>query len=813
MAGSTLLPPAYPTSGDGVRPRPRSNRAPADTRYLGRVPRLLESVDDEIARLLADDGATYVAADGVPQPWRLDAEPLVLQAAEWATLGVGLAQRTELLNAVLADLYGPRRLLRRGIVPSSVVFAHVGYLRPLVRPLEHERAPLLLAATDLRRDAGGEWRVVADRTQAPSGLGYAMGNRRVLAQVRPDEYLARDVHRLAPYFAALRAMLVDAAPEGTTSPRVVVLSPGPQSETAYEQGYLANVLGFPLVQGEDLVMRDGWIWLKPAGWPKRPATQRVDVILRRVDAEWSDPLEMRGGSRLGIAGLAEAARRGRVRIVNSLGAGILENPGLVPFLPAACEELLGERLILPDAHTWWCGDPDSLRTVLERLDDPALQVRAIDETNPIRVDPAELRARILAAPHRFAAQQVPLDPVVLRTFTIRLGAAYRPLAGGLATVTAPDLDADEAPLTRDVWVRKAALTDADQGLADVPVEDAAGSIPVPSPRALEDMFWIGRYAERAEDMLRVILTLPELDDRGDRADEGTPDAVTATGARALRELLQRLADPSGRAGDELLSLLLDADREGSAAQSVRGLRLAVEGVRDQMSGDTWRAFANLDRAQRTLWGREQAVAGTARVAEAAGGMLTAVLALQGVTANMVRDAAWHMIEAGRSLERALQVVALLAETTTRVRTRRAEREVLTAALLAAESSVTYRRQHRGAARPESVLALLVSDEGNPRSIAFAIAEIRGHLVALPASTGSTRPERMIEQLAALLTRVDVAALATPDPAGMLRPGIQTLLADLSTRLEQLSEAVHGLHFSGGLPPLALSELSLVEEAS
>ena len=768
-------------------------------------------VDDEIARFLADDGATYVPADGLARPWRLDPEPLVIGADEWAPLQVGLAQRAELLNAMLADLYGPRRLLAAGILPASLVYAHAGYLRPLMRAAASDPTPLLLTATDLARDADGGWQVLADRVQAPSGLGYALENRRVISQVLPDRYRAHDVHSLAPSYAALRATLLDAAGvRDGDSPRVAVLSPGPQSETAYEQGRLAGVLGFPLVQGEDLLMRDGWIWFKPAGWPKRPATERVDVILRRVDADWCDPLEMRGQSRLGVAGLTQAVRRGRVRVVNGLGAGVLENPGLAPFLPAACQELLGEQLLLPSAPTWWCGDPEARSTVLERLDDPSLVVREIDAPAAPALPPDRLRAAIRSAPHRFAAQAPPADPVVLRAFALRFGGAYRPIAGGLATVVAAG--SDDAPLTRDVWVRKASPADPDQGLADITIDDAADAAPVPSPSALEDMFWVGRYAERAEDLLRIVLTLePDLDERDlpDDVDELAAEPVTAIGARALRRLLHRLAGTASAAiADDLRSLLLDARRQGSAAQSLRGLRTAAEGVRDQLSADTWRVFANLDRAQRSL----RASTLPHRTAETAGRMLTAVLSLQGVTANMVRDAGWHMIEAGRGIERALQVCALLTETTGRVRARRAERDVLSAALRAAESTITYRRRHRGAPAAAGVLELLLADGDNPRSLACAVAELRCHLAALPASTGATRPERLADLLAASIAEIDVAELASADPTGTVRPGVLVLLEDVSGRLEQLSDAVHELHFSGGLPPLALSELSLIEEA-
>ncbi|TDN91722.1 circularly permuted type 2 ATP-grasp protein [Microbacterium sp. BK668] len=783
---------------------------------LGLTPEELKRVGSEISRFLADRGVTYVPRGSAAQPWQLDPVPLVMEAASWSRLEVGLAQRAELLNALLVDLYGEQRVLRERIVPSAAVFGHAGYLRPLVRPSAHDPQPLLLSATDLGRDAEGEWHVLADRVQAPSGLGYAMENRRVLAQVMPDLYQESDLHRMEPYFAALRSALLNAAPDGVGDPRVVVLSPGTHSETAYDQAFLASTLGFPLVQASDLTVRGGWIWIKPPGWPKNGPTERVDVILRRVDADWCDPLELRGNSRLGVAGLTEAVRRGRVRVVNGLGAGVLENPALLPFMPAVCDALLGEQLRLPGVPTWWGGDSDGLGVLLDRLgsSDDEFVVRSIDESRRAHagVEAAELRAQILAAPYRFVGQErLPLSqapvwssgradahPVVMRAFTVRYRQAFRPLLGGLATVMTA---ASASPVTKDVWVVKGAPDDPDQGLVDVAPLDFRPSIPALAPRALEDMFWAGRYAERAEDLLRILLTadahLEELTAPVE-SEQGIP-------ARALLNVLQRLAGRrSADPEEEFRSLLLDGDRRGSAAQALDRLRDALEGVRDQMSADTWRVFAHTDRAERALRTSERAH----RITESAGRLLTAVLSLHGVTASMIRDPGWHMIEAGRYLERGLQLCTLLGATTTDRHGTKADRDVLEAVLTAAESSVTFRRRYRGNVRTSGVLELLLVDRDNPRSLAFAFRELRAHLAAMPASTGSTRPERLLEHLETALENLDLAALATP--SGSRRPRLQRYFDSTRTQLMQLADSVGDVHFASGPEPQTLSTMSVIE---
>ncbi|WP_298944609.1 circularly permuted type 2 ATP-grasp protein [uncultured Microbacterium sp.] len=780
-------------------------------------PQELHRIDDEITRFLADDGVSYIRPGTGAQPWQLDPMPLVIDAAGWARLDVGLAQRAELLNAILVDLYGPQTLLREGIIPAAIVLGHAGFARPVARPSATDPNPLLLSATDLGRDADGEWHVLADRTQAPSGLGFAAENRRVISQVLPDLYQEGNLHRMDPYFTALRAALLSSAPEQLDDPQIVILSPGTHSETAFDQAFLANALGFPLVQGSDLVVRDGWVWMKPSGWPRTRPTERIDVIIRRVDAAYCDPLELRGDSRLGVAGLSEAVRRGRVRLVNGLGAGVLENPALMPFLAAACEHLLGEQLRLPSAPTWWCGNPDDRTLVVSRIaaGDPSLIVRIMDapRRNLADLSPDEVIARIEAAPHRFVGQDVlPLSqapvwnssgiasamPMTFRAFTLRYGSAYRPLIGGLATVRSA---ADSTPTTKDVWVLKSAETDPDQGMSEIVPAPSGRSIPSLAPRALADMFWAGRYAERAEDLLRLVLSAQtSLDQHGGHtattADDSSRVLLNALGLLAGTRSL----DPEA----EFRSLLMDAGRPGSAGHSISRLREAMEGVRDQLSGDTWRVFAHIDRALRSL----RSSAHPHRTAESAGRMLAAMLSLYGVTANMIRDTGWRMIEAGRHLERSLQVCHLLTAGLVEPRNPRRERDVLEAVLTASESIVTHRRRYRGSMRVADVLDLLLSDQDNPRSVAFGLAALRTHLAAMPASTGSTRAERLLDHLETQLQSADLAELATVTSGR--REHLSVFLREISAQLAQLSDAIGHLHFESGPPALSIADLALIE---
>ncbi|MCW2816944.1 MAG: hypothetical protein JWN84_4399, partial [Nocardioides sp.] len=716
-----------------------------------------------------------------------------------------------LLNALLVDLYGPQELLSEGVLPSAVEHGHPGFVRVVARASVVEPRPLVLSATDLGRDDRGEWRVLADRAQAPSGLGYAMENRRVLSRVLPELYREAGLHRMEPFFSALRSALLQSAPGDLADPRVVVLSPGSQSETAYDQAFIASALGFPLVQGSDLVVRDGWVQMRVFG-----RLERVDVILRRVDAAWSDPLELRGDSQLGVAGLVEAVRRGRVRVVNGLGAGVLENPALMPYLPAVCERLLGEELRLPSIPTWWCGAPDGLEHVLDHLD--TLQVRRTDgpavDLSGLRRD--TLVAMLLAEPHRFVGQQrLPLSqsptweggrpvprPLTLRAFTLRYGSAYRPLVGGLVSVVEDGVSV----ASKDVWVLKDAVV-PDQGLAEVLPMTNTRATTGTVPRILEDMFWFGRYAERAEDLLRLVLAVhAQADDHRDRP--------RSSGAAALEVLLGAITRLAGRgplaATDldaEFRSVLLDPKRTGSVADALDGLRGALSGVRDQLSLDVWRAFGTTDRAAHGLRGSRH----SHQVEESAGRMLTGILSLQGVTASMIRDPGWHMVGVGRYLERALQVAHLLASTTTVRRGLDVDREVLNAVLAASESAVTHRRRYRGSVRPGGVLELLLTDRDNPRSLAFSLAEVGTHLTGLPASTGSSRPERVVADLLAELELTDIAGLVAI--GGESRPNLEAFLARVIVQLTRIADAVTEVHLASGPAPRPLTALMEPLEAA
>ena len=405
---------------------------------------------DEAERLIDQGGVVYNAYEDVGRPgqrWLLDLVPIVLSSQEWEKLERGVIERAELLDLVLADLYGKRELLRRRVLAPEVVFGHAGFLRPwdqIRLPGAHQ---LVSYAADIGRDADGRPVVLSDRAQAPSGVGYALEARSVISRIFPTLYRDSQVHRLAPFFRSLRVALQELAPANVEDPRIVVLTPGPWNETSFEHAFLASHLGYPLVEGADLVMREEGVWMRSLG-----QLEPVHVILRRVDAWFCDPLELKPDSQLGVPGLVEAARSGAVSIVNPLGSSVLENPALMAFLPRLAEHLLGGPLALDSVPTWWCGERDGRRHVLANLE--RLVIRPISRTARTaslfgwELSAAELdqcRRRIEARPLAWVGQEPlamasapTLTPAglvprrsVLRAFAIPRSDSYAVMPGGL----------------------------------------------------------------------------------------------------------------------------------------------------------------------------------------------------------------------------------------------------------------------------------------------------------------------------------------------------------------------------------------------
>ncbi len=791
----------------------------------GLTPEHATAATAEIRRLLRENGVTYSvhgAPGGEHREWRLDPVPWVVSENDWAAIEAGLIQRAGLLDEILADLHGPRRLIAEGWLPPELVHAHRGYLRPCHDIRLPSQRQLILYGADLARGPDGRMWIVNDRTQAPSGTGYVVENRGVMTRALPRLFQRCGVRRIAGFFRTLRETLESFPTRtGSRQPRVVILTPGPQNETYFEHAFLASYLGYSLVQGDDLTVRDGGVWLRSLG-----GLEPVDVIVRRVDAWFCDPLELKEDSQLGVPGLLEAMRNGAVTIVNHPGSGVLENPGLMAFLPGICRHRRGEELLLPSAATWWCGEKQARDKVLADLD--KMVVKSIHRTPTFGTvfgamlseeERRTLRARILASPETFVGQeQVSFSTVpcfgtekiearrgVLRGFaTATADGRYLVMPGGLARIAASAkalvVSSQLGGISKDTWV-EGRDSEPYISLWDENAAFAADHDPrnVPS-RAGENLYWTGRYAERAEGGARLLrrAVLSFVEQLGDDESQlsrhheilmGGLLGVTNAAPIHAGEEFAAVSDE-----EEILSLLGDPARPGSLPFALQNFRNAAYSVRDLWSPDSWRVIEAITRE----WvdSPPPATGHLDRRAAPLNRLILHLTALLGLNLeSMTRDAGWRLLDSGRRIERAQFLLAVICHFLADARPSIEERLVMETVLAATDSLVTYRKRYRTHPRLELVLELLLLEPDNARSLLYQIRRLGTNIDELPRQTRGARltPEqRLLVETTGTLRLVEISRLAE------VRKNTRHHLADfvdhMSGNLNRLSDALTLTYF-------------------
>jgi len=787
----------------------------------------------EAQRLLRENGVTYNVygdAQKLTRPWRLDPVPLLISSEDWSLIETGLKQRAELLNLILKDIYGTQQLLKKGLLPSELVLAHDGFLHPCVGALPQLQRELIVYSANLARGHNGRMLVLDDRSQAPSGAGYALENRTVMTRVLPDIFRETQVHRLSGFFKALRKGLADIAPHNKEDPRIVILTPGSLNETYFEHAYLSSYLGFSLVQGDDLTVRDGRVWLKSLD-----GLQPVDVILRRVDDSFCDPLELRSASRLGVAGLLEAVRRNNVAIANPLGSSVLENPGLLAFLPRLSRYFLNQELILPSVATWWCGQRRERDFVLQNLD--RLIIKPINRSSGNYVlfggqlsakEKDLLRAAIIAKPHCYVGQEhvsfstVPsfidhhIEPrfAVMRSFAVASGGDYQVMPGGLTRIARQQDDfivSNQAGgISKDTWVL-ADEPDKQVSLWFQPGRDvvlSATTEPLTS-RAANNLFWVGRYLERIKAATRlmrtILLKLAETLELNDPLDSqcltvllSALTQVTGTYPGFVTSNASVLKEPQ----HELLALAKNVQRSGTLAANIQAFAQTAFSIRDVWSQDTWRCVDNIQRR----W-QQRVVNGDCdpeQLQKHLDDLITGFVAFIGLTTeSMTREAGWLMLDSGRRLEHALALIALLRATVVQRHEPALQNQLLEAVLISTDSLSIYRRRYRSFIKLPMVLELLLMDETHPRSLAYQLHQLSDHLSALPRERGKgqlSEEERLILRAYTDLRLVKVSDLVNAADDDGVYSELESVLSAMTELLWQLYEVLAQAYFSHSQVP-------------
>jgi uncharacterized circularly permuted ATP-grasp superfamily protein/uncharacterized alpha-E superfamily protein len=768
-------------------------------------------------RALRDNGVTYnVYGDpqGIGRSWELDMMPLLVSADEWRRLEAALIQRTKLLNLILADLYGSRQLLHRGLLPPSLALQNPAFLRPCHGIRVPRDLYLHLHAVDLARSPDGQWWALADRTQAPSGAGYALENRIVLSRSLPEVFRDCQVQRVASFFRAYREALTSLDPNRRDHPNVALLTPGPYNETYFEHAYLARYLGLTLVEGGDLTVRDCRVFIKTLD-----GLEPVDVLLRRLDDSFCDPLELRSDSSLGVAGLLEAARTGHVAIANALGSGAIETAAVMPFLPALCRHLLDEELMLPSVPTRWCGQPAGLHDALDHLDqlvakrafgtsnrDPVFGRRLSEKERSVLAE--EIRAR----PDEFVAQeQVALStapvwlgsrlearPLVLRAFVASAGDSWVVMPGGLTRVArardVPIVSMQRGGGSKDTWVLSngpvSAATLLTSSAGPIRRERRAGELP---SRVADNLFWVGRHAERAEHTMRLLRSaVTRLTDEA--ATDQTPELFALLKVLVGLELLpSRVAHaiPLAEVEHEMLTFVFRQNPPSGFGKTLNELRRLAGAVRDRLSVDTWRILNQLHQDFRLRHGPIQLSDVTAHVNR----MITDLAAFSGMEMeNMARGHGWRFLDIGRRLERSINLTALIRQAAI---VRAPENALLEPLLEIADSLMTYRRRYFARPLLPLVLDLLLADSTNARALAFQLDALTGHVKQLPhdpQAPSPTREERLIAKAVGTLREGDLEALTEAEPDGRF-PALVAFLDSIEEDLRALSDTISYYYFS------------------
>ncbi len=799
---------------------------------LNRIgPEGLDERWQEGRRLIRDNGVTYnVYGDprSTERPWPVDPVPFLIENGEWAEIEAAITQRAVLLNSILCDLYGPQRIVRDKRVPPALVLEHPNYFRACRNLPVPNGVWLHNYAADIARSPDGRWWVLADRTQAPSGAGYALENRLVSLRVLPEVFGSENVRRLASFFQAYRTSMRALAPR-VENPRVVLLTPGPYNETYFEHAFLARYLGYTLVEGGDLTVRHNRVFLKTLG-----GLLPVDVIVRRQDDAWCDPLALRPDSMLGVAGLVEAAWAGNVAIANSLGSGVLESSAYSAFLPALAKHVLGEDLKMPNIATWWCGDAAARKWVAEHLStlvikpaSRAVQFEPVFGASLSAGERKKLLEKIEANPNAYVAQEqvaLSMTPaaseghldarhLVLRVFAVASNGSYTVMPGGLTRITS-SIDSLVVSMqhgggSKDTWVLADNPEPAFSLLrtSSTPLQVSRATFDLPS-RVADNLFWLGRYMERLEMVVRTARAVPprlyhDPDPAGVGAISVCWRVLTGGGwlqhedGKAITEAEWSRVKPAERAElleREVLDMVCGEDTR-------YGLRIALKEVqrlawllRDVISADSWRVLKQLE--MQFLADPPDGPLLVSWAQNLLNHTLISLSAFSGlISENMTRGNGWRFLDMGRRLERAHQTVQL-------VRNGLGFEELvnehaLAAVLEVADSTLTYRSRYLNSMQRDLVLDLLLLDEGNPRSVAFQLARLREQVAELPESrptTGHAREVRLTLGLLASVQMAEAHELTKANGSGQLE-SLETLTAKLLADLLLLSETLTRVYFT------------------
>ena len=787
-----------------------------------------DQLQSEIDWLMDENGVTYNVyndPNGLNRPWELNAIPFIIHENEWVNIEKGIQQRAELLNLILKDIYGERKLIKSKIVPPEVFYEHRGFLRRCDQIKYATPKNLLIYSAEISRGPDGRMWVVNDRTQAPSGMGYALENRVTTSRVASELFQDINVKQPSKFFNDFNKMLQNSAPQGVNNPNIVILTPGPHNETYFEHAYLANLLGYPLVKGNDLLVRDGFVWMKSL-----KGLKKIDVILRRVDDIFVDPLELREDSYLGVAGLLEVVRNNNITVVNPVGSGIIENSGLVPFMNAICNYFFDEDLILPQIASWWCGQEKERNHVLKNI--KKFVVKRIDRSNRESLyfcefltdsEIEKLKTEIVKNPYRFVAQEkisfssapnyseksVEPRKVVCRTFCIAKEDTYSVMPGGLVRVASERKELrvsnQRGGISKDFWVIS---DEKQQGIQQYNWNDSKGLKMIdmndlPSNMA-ENLFWSGRYLGRAlvtSRFLRTVLTNINNEQYNTRKSESETLLLLF---KAVTNITSTFPGFVGKGSEEVLknplkelqSLILDKNRIGSLAQTLVSFNNSYYTLRNLWSKDMWRVFDSIKK----LWNqydseKQNSVQSLIKLLDNTISRLIAFMGL--IEESIMVDQGLLVYFIGLQMEQASMNIAKSRSLIVFNYEDQLNYEVLEALLNSHESLNIYRYSFQSYLSLENVVSLLILDKSYLKSLTYQFNRIRKDIFRLPipeSAAGLKECKSKISEACDLIDSIDIDDLLTLNSENTFRENFEKLLSKLSDLLHETSLLMSSTYF-------------------
>ncbi len=770
----------------------------------------LDKKQQELERQIKDNGITYNVysdVDGPQRPWSLDLFPLIITPEDWQSLESAVTHQVKLLQMILKDVYGAQTLLKKGLLPPALVQGHPGFLRGMhgVQPLGGTH--LHIAAFDVARAPSGEWRLISQRTQAPSGLGYLLENRGIISKLFPQSMASLGIQSLGQSYRAFMDHMKECC-SGLGQPHIALLTPGPYNETYFEHAYLARYLGVTLVQGRDLTVRNQHLYLNTLR-----GLEPIHGLIKRLDDEFLDPLELREDSTLGVPGLMQVIRAGNVMVANAPGTGFLESPAVLGFLPAISNELMGTSLKLNSLPTWWCGEQAAFEDVQSDLSEcvikPTYPYNHLFDDRPQTVlgqflneeSMAQLRSSMQEQGAQFTAQkylplsQLPtwqngqLQPhsVLLRVFAISNSHdQWSILPGGLARLATQGLQIasmQRGGSSADVWVQGNTFAPAAQTQTSLNQEpELSHKKRIVTSRAAENLFWLGRYSERSENILRLVqLSLEGLSSEAQHSSTWRQWIQIMSIRQGLipKDAANCLMQPKLFAR-ELVASLDQAKNATSLGFNLRSLELAASAVRERLSLDHWHLIettqSDFSNAAKN-WGQDQnyALTDVFRHLRIANEHMTAITGAQ--TDRMIRDDGWRLLSIGRHLERlgflssALEC-AIICQGLERIDE---DDSCFLSLLNLFDSTITFQSQFQQSRSLAALFDLLMLDKDNPRSLAWVAQTLKGRLSKL-----AEKPIHELDELAQNVIEPQSIQGLSFEPQH-----IKSNLSAIATRLKQI----------------------------